>query len=656
MPRAGRQSEYLPTGLFAGLLVIVCVSSPSATEESGDPWPTSWTKPCQTASQLGIQTFTEAPSLKRRVAAGELPPLKERLPHDPIVVEPSDEPGRYGGTLSCFQSDVILINSPEGGCTIGPNASEILPNIFSRWEFSEGGRHLTLHIRKGIKWSDGHPFGADDFMFDFYDIVRDADITPTINPRDKDTVLIKIDDHTLRYEYAHPTPFEINKHAHSGHYFYEPKHFLRAYHPRYQGLETIEQQSTNAHYMTWMAYFYALRARTRREGPFAPTLSAYYLKSRTPLHDTYARNPYYFKVDTNGQQLPYIDTLKAEYIANSEIRTAKASTGQVDFAGIGMNTQDFPLFKIGELNGAIKTLQWNRLHGSDVLIQPNLNCEQPEYRQLFNDVRFRRALSLSINRQELNDIIYFGRGTPRQATVIPSSRFFDKDAEQAYADFNLAKANSLLDDMGLKDTSNDGLREFPNGEPLVITLEFIDLETPKATTVELCVEYWRAAGLDIRLKELARALMESRARANKMQMTIWHADRTTDILFPIQPYWYVPIHKGWEECHWPLWAGHYLTSGKAGEPPPPDYQQLVDWWLELTTTIDSDKQTELGKSILKFNADNVLSIGTIGLAPKPLVIKEHLNNVVRKGLWGWDNRFLLSYYPCTWYFDEEGRP
>ena len=150
--------------------------------------------------------------------------------------------------------------------------------------------------------------------------------------------------------------------------------------------------------------------------------------------------------------------------------------------------------------------------------------------------------------------------------------------------------------------------------------------------------------------------MESRARANKMQMTIWHADRTTDILFPIQPYWYVPIHKGWEECHWPLWAGHYLTSGKAGEPPPPDYQQLVDWWLELTTTIDSDKQTELGKSILKFNADNVLSIGTIGLAPKPLVIKEHLNNVVRKGLWGWDNRFLLSYYPCTWYFDEEGRP
>lgn len=209
--------------------------------------------------------------------------------------------------------------------------------------------------------------------------------------------------------------------------------------------------------------------------------------------------------------------------------------------------------------------------------------------------------------------------------------------------------------MGLIDGDGDGIRERPDGVPLSITLEWVDIETPKGITMELVTTYWRAVGVDLHLKQVDNNLQSTRARANLMQMTLWHADRTTDILFPTQPFWFVPMHRGWEECHWTPWASWYISSGTQGERPPPEIQALVDAWVEMTTSNDPERRIALGKSILRSQAENLWTIGTLGLAPQPVVVSNRLRNVPSRGYWGWDNRMNQPYHPETWFLVNGGK-
>ncbi len=170
--------------------------------------------------------------------------------------------------------------------------------------------------------------------------------------------------------------------------------------------------------------------------------------------------------------------------------------------------------------------------------------------------------------------------------------------------------------------------------------------------MELVASYWRQVGIDLHLKLVDSGLQSSRARANLMQMTIWHADRTTDILFPTEPFWFVPMHKGWEECHWGPWADWYLSSGERGEVPPRKILNLLEWWQEMTTSTDAARRVELGKRILASQAENLWTIGTLGLAPQPVVVSNDLHNVPERGYWGWDDRMTLPYHPETWFLED----
>jgi peptide/nickel transport system substrate-binding protein len=367
----------------------------------------------------------------------------------------------------------------------------------------------------------------------------------------------------------------------------------------------------------------------------------------------YERNPYYFKIDAAGQQLPYIDTIEAEVIVdNAELVTAMVATGQLDFAAYALKTQDIPLLKLGERNGAIKVYIWTRLHASDVAIQPNYNYADQQLRDLYWDVRFRHALSYAINRPEMNEIIYFGRGVPRQVTVHPSSTFYDPEFAFAHTEFNPERSRALFDQIGLKDVDGDGMREYPDGSPLIITLEFLDFETPKGISMELVANYWRDVGIDLRLKLVNRSLQSARAQAGAMQMTVWHADRVTDILFPLIPDWWVPRSTGWDRGMWNDWARYYQTDGRLGEEPPAIMKQLQMWTDEMRMTMNDQRRLEVGKKILRVGADNLWVIGTVGLAPHPVVVSKRLQNVPTNGIWGWDNRWTLSYHPATWYLSE----
>lgn len=607
--------------------------------------PEDWFKPAPTASDLAINKFYQSPLLDPQ----PLPPVRQRLPADPVVSLPASSTGHYGGTARIVSSDANMLAPPEGLFTIAPDYKTILPNLAQSWTYSSDGRMLRVKLREGLKWSDGHPLTAEDFVFMTQDLQLNPDFQP-VPPRNMAGLKLHAEDpRTLVYSFAEPSPLFVNYMAQLPEVFVAPKHYFMQFHPTYTDPKRLSRRLEQLGYVNWSTFIQANLQLRIEASVDQPTLRAFRPVQFTPVLVRYARNPYYFKVDLQGQQLPYIDAIEAEVVNDDALAIVKASQGSLDFAGFRLPTQSIPVLKLAEQAGQIRVLIWRRLHGSDVAIQPNLNYPEQRLRSLFQDARFRRALSVAIDRNEINEIIYFGRGVPRQVTVIPQSDYFEQPFADAYTQYDPDLANRLLDAIGLKDENGDGLREFPDGSSLTITVEYVDTETPKQVTMELVASYWRAIGIDLRLKLIDRGLQYARAISGDMQMSVWHADRTTDILFPVRPDFWVPRVIAASLTLWSDWSRWYLTDGALGEEPPREIVQLQRWSDELRTTLDATRRRELGRKILAVNASQVWSIGTIGLAPHPVVTSPRLKNVIAEGLWGFDTRWTLPYHPETWF-------
>ena len=618
-------------------------------------WPESWFAPPKTASEAGIARFFESPFLKNR----GLPPVAERLPEDPVVLAPYKSVGKYGGTARITLDDSGQFFSWEAALTLSPDLRTVLPNLAESWTVSDDGRVTSIRLRKGLRWSDGEPLTSDDFVFTFNHIWLDKELNPITSRLIQGGRIIRVDDYNFRYAFDQPNPLFVNLIGQFGDSMVDPEHYFKRFHPAYADREELAERTRREGFISWTAWVRALKRFSIEQSAEVPTLRAFRVVSRTLQMMRLERNPYYFKIDPAGNQLPYIDRVDAEIVLdNAELSTAKASTGQLDFSAFSLRTQDIPLLKLGERTGLINVYIWTRLHSSDVVLQFNFTHTDERLRALYWDKRFRHALSYAINRQEMNEIIYFDLGTPRQVTVHPSSAYYEPEFAFAHANHDPAHARALLDEMGLKDVTGDGFREYPDGAPLAITMEFLDFETPKGISMELVREYWRDVGIDLRLKLVDRGLQNARASAGAMEMTLWHADRVTDILFPLVPDWWVPRSAGWDRCMWNEWARFYETQDRPpeqrlGEQPPPIVLQLQAWADELRTTTDAQRRLEVGKNLLRTGAENLWTIGTVGLAPHPVVVSKRLKNVIPNGIWGWDNRWTLSYHPATWYFDED---
>ena len=618
-------------------------------------WPESWFEPPKTASEVGVSRFFESPYL----ADKGLPPVAERLPEDPVVVVPHKSVGKYGGTARITLDDGWQFFNWEAALTLSPDMRTVLPNLAESWTVSDDGRVTSIRLRKGLRWSDGEPLTSDDFVFNFNHLWLDKEYSPITSRLIQGGRIVREDDYNFRYVFDEPNPLFVNLIGQYGNFMVDPEHYFRQFHPAYADREELAERTRREGFISWMAWVRALKGSRIEQSAEVPTLRAFRVVSRTLQMMRLERNPYYFKIDPAGNQLPYIDRVDAEIVLdNAELSTAKASTGQLDFSAFALRTQDIPLLKLGERTGLINVHIWTRLHSSDVVLQFNFTHADERLRALYWDKRFRHALSYAIDRQEMNEIIYFGLGTPRQVTVHPSSAYYEPEFAFAHANYDPARARALLHEMGLTDVTGDGFRDFADGGPLAITMEFLDFETPKGISMELVREYWRDVGIDLRLKLVDRGLQNARASAGAMEMTLWHADRVTDILFPLVPDWWVPRSAGWDRCMWNKWARYYETQDRPpgqqlGEKPPPVVLQLQAWADELRTTTDPRRRLEVGKNLLRSGAENLWTIGTVGLAPHPVVVSKRLKNVIPNGIWGWDNRWTLSYHPATWYFDED---
>ncbi len=616
-----------------------------------------------------ITELNEAPVLLELVEQGVLPPVEDRLPDEPLVVEPWEEIGQYGGTANVVYTevrnwqDVGSLTGEECIFRVTRDGKTVMPNIAKSWEFTDEGKTLTIYLRKGIKWSDGEPFTADDIMFWYEDVLLNDELTPVKpiawSPGGELVQIEKIDDYAVRLQFQSPSPPILTRLAHdygSQGSFFLPKHYLKQFHPKYASKEQLEKLTKQEGFEHWYQLFASKASSSYRDpmtNPDIPVLRAFKIRSRTKAGmDTFLeRNPYYWKIDTEGNQLPYIDEIHATLVESVELYNMKVISGESDFAGFSTAFDHYPVYKENEEKSGTKVLIWNLGYPAVVSFHVNLTHKDPVMREIFQDRRFRIALSLGINREEINQIAFLGYGEPMQLCVIPkeSKYYFDTYAK-AYTNYDPVEANRLLDEMGLK-KGPDGYRLRPDDKPLQITVEFTPAAAgaAKITICEMVQRQWEKLSLKIVFKEEDRELYMVRCReANEHDIGLWHADIHTELLWETGHYVSpIGVMQEWA----PLWYLWYTSEGKAGEEPPNEIKRIMDLYKVIQTSTDEVEKIQAAREIWRSNAENLWAIGTIGLAPQPIVINNRLKNVPEEGLWTHDYFFGALYSPEQYFFE-----
>ncbi len=611
------------------------------------------------------QGFDEAPMLKELVERGELPPVDERVPLEPYVVEPVERIGVYGGTartavigsINGIGDDTMMMSAWTDFIQAGPRAEGYVPHLAKGFEPNEDYTVWTLYMREGVRWSDGHPLTSDDLMFWWEDIQGNEELTPNIGlawrAGGEIMNVAQVDDYTVEFQFAAPKPYFPGQFIHRRWGALHPKHYMEQFHPHYVPREELTQMAQDAGFDHWYQLFNDKAAKVigiplRTE---LPTLAPYQLVRLTSDRRIYERNPYFWKVDTAGNQLPYIDRIETTLVADSEVYQAMIMAGQLDFAAFGTEIQNFPMYSRFEEEGDYRTVLWKSGHGNEVIYFFALTHREPAMREIFQDVRFRRALSVAINRDELNDVIYFGRGTPMQYTVLPTSVHYQQEFADSYTQFDPDLANRLLDEMGLDQRDSDGWRLRPDGERLRFTIEFQHAETDKLPNVELVTAYWREVGIDMTMESISGELIWQRGPGNLLDVTVWHGSAESDLLFPAENNFILPIGTYAANINFMEWSRHYLTQGREGEEPPTQVAQLIEWYDQVIVESDPDVRDQLTYNILRSQAENLWAIGTIGEAPYPIIVNNAMRNVPTDGFWGWEAQWTTNRDPEQFFFD-----
>lgn len=614
------------------------------------------------AFALGGAAFGEAPMLQERVNEGLLPPVEDRLPvPDDIYVVEVAEIGRYGGTLRTagWHEDTVVVSSPNI-LKATADGSDFVPHFAKSVEFSEDMQEWTIRFRQGVRWSDGEPFTTEDSMFWYEHILLNEDLTPVVGGdwRSGGEVMTMeaLDDFTLLITFPTPKPFFTNTlfmATNSGN-MVTPKHYLAQFHPDFADpdeLADLVQEEGFAHWYELFGYKWD-RHYGLPLNPDLPTVTAYVMTELRSTHRSFERNPYYWKTDQEGNQLPYIDRIYNEFVEADEIFDAKIITGEVDFAGFDTDLGNYPLYRNFEEEGNYRTILWD-FGNVATIVQVNQTHPDPVLREIFQDVRFRRALSHAMDRDELNEVKAFGRGRPMQYTVFDTSSYWKPEFESAFIEYDVDTANALLDEMGLTERDAEGFRRRPDGERLMFTIESFPVEVIRIEHIELLAEMWREnIGIDVRVRQISGELAGQRAPANLMDATTWTGGEVLDTLFPMYAHWFTPMSPGWSRTAGVEWARWFQTDGRQGEEPPDHVKELKGWWEDVQVEPDPERRKELAQNILAYQAENLWSIGDIGYIPKPLIFNKNLRNIPETGIWAWATLWTISRDPEQWFFVE----
>jgi peptide/nickel transport system substrate-binding protein len=589
----------------------------------------------------------ETPMLAPLVAQRKLPPVAERLPLEPAIADLSAQgrkPGRPGGTIRTMMSkekDIRLISTWSYARLVGWTPSlELKPDLLKSIDVKDG-RIFTFRIRRGHRWSDGQAFTSEDFRYFWEDIANNPELSPKGPPSDvlNDGEAPKVeilDQLTVRYTWTKPNARFLPVLAQAREpYIYRPAHYLKQFHARYAQKAQLDALVAKGKMRSWAQLHNQMDSMGNNDNPALPTLQAWVPVTEVPAtRVSFRRNPYYHRIDTNGVQLPYIDAIEVS-IVDGGLIAAKAAAGDSDLQARGLSFGDVSVLKANEAKGRYLLRTWPIGKGSHFALYPNLNASDETWRKLMRDVRFRRALSLAINRKDLNKSLFFGLASESANAVLRSSPLYRAENASAQAGFDPKGANALLDAVGLKARDGEGLRRLPDGRKLELIVDIAGETKEEADILQLVAQHFRAVGIRLIIKPSDRSLMRNRAYSGEAIMTglsgwdmgIPSPDMSPDELAPTRQ----------DTLAWPKWGNHFETGGKAGLAPDlPEAKQLLALNAQWNAATSRKEREAIWARMLAIHAQQTFIIGTVSEVLQPVVVSKQLNNVPAKGVFSWD--------------------
>jgi peptide/nickel transport system substrate-binding protein len=671
----------------AGAVVTACAQqteaptqAPAAATATAVPEATNTTIPTRAATNTPVPTpveVKEPPTLSEQVQAGSLPPLDERLPQNPLVISMSwQTPGKYGGRQRMFdswlggdQEESMYGNSPIRWVDDGLGVDQ---GWLQEWENNEDKSEWTLYLRKGIKWSDGEPFTVDDIMYWWEDMCLNPD--QATNPPDealsgKGTLadFIKVDDYTLTMSFDAPAPLTVDRlamwvNSAIGPRWTAPKHYISQFSPVYNSAYADYEEHDQ------MILF--------RQNPDCPTLSSWKCdKFETDVYDTWGRNAYYYCVDPDGNQLPYMDGIDETFFSDNEAGKSAILAGQADFEWHQpFQLADVATLKANEDTHNLETRFIDTGSGTGSMFFFNQDYREDKYRELFRTPDFQRALSHAWNRDEARKILYFETGELTSGTLSPKAieYQFNDEAKQRYAewrdawkDFDPDTSKQLLDSIDIVDTTGDGWRNFPDGSELLVRFDDPgDEGSEHRTKNELLSKLWNDIGIKTIMNPIASGASEMWQSGEKMSNCAWEVGDGPNHL--VYPQWLVPI---WNERWAPMQGRMYSVRGTELEGTeldvnpwdrqPPRLEPEPGGPVEqLWTTYDKSKvepdtisRHHLVWDMIKVHVNNgPFFMGCVANMPRLLLVHNEMRNVPTRdelATGGFGNPWIIPH-PAVW--------
>ncbi|MBX3014367.1 MAG: ABC transporter substrate-binding protein [Caldilineaceae bacterium] len=595
-------------------------------------------------------TQKEAPILAALVAAGTLPPLAERLPETPLVVEPVESLGQYGGTwrmaLVGGQDNAWLVRtiSYDHLMRWTRDWTGIEPNVAQAVTVNDDASEYTFQLRPGMKWSDGQPFTADDLVFWWNDVALNTDLSPGGPPSwmrvgSEPATVTKVDDTTAVVKFPMPNGLFLQYLATPDgdtptRY---PKHYCAQFHQDYN-TENLDELVQTANASDWVNLFQLKCAGVpgtpydaRWQNGELPTLKAWMLT--TPYGASTQviaeRNPYYWKVDPEGRQLPYIDKVLYDVLEDREVLLLKVMNGEIDMMSRHFNTNDNKAVIADSAEQAELGFFETRNSGNTVGFHFNMNHKDPRMRTIFQDKNFRIAMSLAMNRQEAIDVILVGQGTPMNNAMDPKSipELYDEEMATQYTEYDPALAAEYLAKVGMTEKGADGFYLGPDGAPF----SFVVQTTPAFGYVdmaEMIVNQWRDFGINAQLNSMDRALLYTRKDSNDHDVHVWGAGGGSEVF--LDPRHFLPVTS--ESAYAMAWYTWFVNPSGDGaltqpEEPPAAVKEQMELYNQIKATGDYQEQLRLMQAILAIAKEEFYVIGVSSSLSGYGVVRNNFHNV-----------------------------
>jgi len=615
----------------------------------------------------------QSPMLDALVESGALPPVKERLPENPLVLRGVDGIGTYGGQwtrIATTLNDTSIMSwrlSYHAPVRWSPLGDPIVPHIAESVEVSEDQRVFTLHLRKGHRWSDGHPFTTADIAYWWNQEVNHPELGNGRPPnfmvyRGKGPELEVVNPHTLRILYEEPHSLFLYRMASFGYHMFEtPRHYLEPFHP-VLGDDEIIAAALEAYQLPNRRSLYAFMKA--RNNPKHPRLWPWVLRQfSTSAPITYVRNPFYFAVDEEGNQLPYIDSVRFEVRKIQQI-PLEVAAGRTTMQGRNIQFADVTEYMSRRATSGIEVNFWDSADGSVWMILPNLvrradedNPKSVWKERYISDAKFRRALSLALNRERIIESEYSGLGNPMQVSPPKGSPFRNEEIGRLYTEYNPVEAERLLDEIGFKRRSPGAMRTAPDGTPLTFFLDYTAFTS--RGPADFVVEDWIKVGVNVIAQERSRSLLGVKQRAREVDFTVWTG---SDEYFPlVYPRYFAPMnHQAAYARNWGYWVmrggdiGQEVDDGRAIEPPKDHpVRQSIALYRRIEETPDRAEQIKLFHDMQRIAAEQVYTINLSESPPQLIVKADNIRNVPENAIYGFMYASPGNTAPETYFLEGE---